>query len=151
MITAGQIYRSCDESGRHPIRVVRYRLGEARAQIVNAQTGKRFRSILVTYLHASPTTRAGEPRRSGYVLEGPPDRWAWCFSHGLQHRFAADQDPWCTATWVWLDGVTEAAALTTKAQVYSDARFLHELPDYQQLAIINGDVPGSTTPEEPTQ
>jgi hypothetical protein len=69
-IQPGQIYRSADprDSGQR-IRITAYTPGHARAHIVDAVTGKRFRQILVTALHASPTTRAGQPRRTGYVLE----------------------------------------------------------------------------------
>lgn len=62
--------------------------------------------------------------------------WAWCFSHGRIHRFTPDQDPWCTATWTWLDGATEADALTYKTATYGDSQFLHQLPAEQQLQLI---------------
>lgn len=65
-----------------------------------------------------------------------PMRYAWCWSHGALHKFPAGQDPWCTATWVWLDGTVEEDALTDKQARYGDARFLHQLPADQQLAII---------------
>ncbi len=73
------------------------------------------------------------------------ERWAWCFSHGAVHYFGADQGPWCTATWVWLNGATEAEALADKGARFGDARFLDQLPNEQQLAIINGDVAGRKT------
>ena len=78
--------------------------------------------------------------RTAHVLEQSRDRFAWCFSHGHHHRFAMGEEPWCTATWVWLEGSTEPEALTMKEQVYAEARFLDELPDYQQLGIINGQI-----------
>lgn len=64
-----------------------------------------------------------------------PVRFAWCFSHGVMHRFDP-ADPWCTATWVWLASRDEADALADKAARYGDAQFLHHLPADQQLAII---------------
>ncbi|MFJ4808528.1 hypothetical protein [Streptomyces longwoodensis] len=68
-IQPGQIYRHCDPRESIRIRIVSYRHGDARAHVVDAVTGKRYRQILVTYLHASATTRDGRPRRSGYALE----------------------------------------------------------------------------------
>ena len=147
MITAGQIYTRHEptENVTYRIRIEQYQQGAARARVVDAVTGKRPREILAANLHESATTRSGQPRRTGYILEGPPDRFAWCFSHGRLHRFAADAGPWCTATWVWLDGSSEAEALTAKIERFGDTRFLNDLPDRQQLAIINGDVPGQKT------
>ena len=73
MIEPEQVYRSCDPRDDPPIRIriESYRPGDARAHIVDAATGKRFRQILVTQLHDSPTTRDGQPRRTGYALEKP--------------------------------------------------------------------------------
>lgn len=71
MIQPGQIYRHCDPREQIRIRITAYTPGDARAHVVDAVTGKRFRQILVTALHASPTTRDGKPRRSGYALEDP--------------------------------------------------------------------------------
>lgn len=68
-IQPGQIYRSCDPRGGPRIRIVRYTHGGNRAHVVDAATGKRFRQILITALHDSTTTRDGQPRRTGYVLE----------------------------------------------------------------------------------
>lgn len=69
-IRPGQVYRACDprDDGRH-IRILSYETWDARAQVVDAVTGKRQRQILVDYLHASPTTATGQPRRTGYALE----------------------------------------------------------------------------------
>ena len=71
-IRAGQVYRACDprDNGRR-IRILSYSPGADRAQIVDAVTGKRQRQIYVDYLHDSPTTRDGQPRRTGYALEQP--------------------------------------------------------------------------------
>ncbi|MEU1373017.1 hypothetical protein ABZ442_05045 [Streptomyces triculaminicus] len=72
-IRAGQIYRSCDprDDGRG-VRIVRYAPGDARALVVDADTGKRTRPLLVAQLHASATTTSGTPRRTGYALEARP-------------------------------------------------------------------------------
>ncbi|MFF7130357.1 hypothetical protein [Streptomyces sp. NPDC008240] len=70
-IQPGQTYRSLDPRGGPRIRIESYRPGDLRAHIVDAATGKRFRQILVTALHDSPTTRDGQPRRAGYALEQP--------------------------------------------------------------------------------
>lgn len=71
MIQPGQTYRSLDPRESIRIRIVSYRPGDARAQVVDAVTGKRQRQILVTCLHDSPLTRDGQPRRTGYALEQP--------------------------------------------------------------------------------
>ncbi|MGW7087576.1 hypothetical protein ACWGH2_29325 [Streptomyces sp. NPDC054871] len=68
-IRPGQIYRSCDPRGGPHIRIEQYTPGSNRAHVVDADTGKRYRQILVTALHDSPNTRDGQPRRTGYVLE----------------------------------------------------------------------------------
>jgi len=66
-----------------------------------------------------------------------PDRYAWCFSHGFMHTFDPEM-PWCTATWVWLDGDFKDQAASDKQQRYGDAKFLHELPDTEaQLAVMD--------------
>lgn len=70
-IRPGQTYRSADPRETIRIRVDSYTPGENRAYVVDAFTGKRPRWILANTLHASPTTQAGKPRRSGYVLEQP--------------------------------------------------------------------------------
>lgn len=67
-IQPGQIYRSLDPRGRPAIRITGYTSGHARAHVVDAVTGKRFRQILVTALHASDRTKTGAPRRTGYAL-----------------------------------------------------------------------------------
>ncbi|WP_405699091.1 hypothetical protein OG209_05220 [Streptomyces sp. NBC_01383] len=73
MIQPEQTYRSADprDTHREPIRITAYTPGHARAHIVDARSGKKFRQILVSSLHATATTRDGKPRRTGYVLEGP--------------------------------------------------------------------------------
>lgn len=70
-IQPGQIYRSCDPRGGFSIRIAAYTPDSNRVDVVDALTGKYPRSILATALHASPTTRDGKPRRTGYALEQP--------------------------------------------------------------------------------
>ncbi|MEU5426895.1 hypothetical protein AB0H73_15000 [Streptomyces olivoreticuli] len=69
-IKAGQIYRCCAPRGGPRIRIESYTPGAARAQVVDAETSKRPREVLVSHLHASPVTDTGRRRRAGYVLEG---------------------------------------------------------------------------------
>ena len=71
MIHTGQIYRSADPRDSIRIRIVRYEPGWTRAGVVDAASGKRPRRMLVTALHATATTKTGQPRRTGYVLEQP--------------------------------------------------------------------------------
>lgn len=71
MIKPGQTYRSADPRDSIRIRITDYTPGHARAHVVDAFTGKRPRQMLVTALHQTPTTRDGQPRRTGYVLEQP--------------------------------------------------------------------------------
>ncbi|MFD7413498.1 hypothetical protein [Kitasatospora purpeofusca] len=68
MITPGQVYRDCDPRSSVTIRIESYRPGDARAHVVDAVTGKRFRQILAHTLHDSATTKTGKPRRTGYAL-----------------------------------------------------------------------------------
>jgi hypothetical protein len=77
-IKVGQVYESCDPrdalaagvSGADlpRIRIVDYTPGMNRADVVDATTGQRPRSILVSSLHASGITSQGLPRRTGYRL-----------------------------------------------------------------------------------
>lgn len=69
MIEPGQVYRSCDPRGGASIRISSWRPGDARAYVIDAVTSKRYRQILVSQLHDSPTTKTGRPRRTGYALE----------------------------------------------------------------------------------
>jgi hypothetical protein len=67
-IEAGQVYRSATPGESHKrIRVVRVWANDA--TVVNAATDKRQRTILAGSLHADRFTQAGQPRRTGYVLE----------------------------------------------------------------------------------
>lgn len=68
-IQPGQTYRSADPRETIRILIESYTPGDARAHIVDATDGKRPRQILVKNLHTSATTKAGQPRRSGYILE----------------------------------------------------------------------------------
>ena len=71
MIQPGQTYRHCNPRESIRIRITTYRPGDARAHVVDAVTGKRFRQILVTHLHDSDRTKTGARRRTGYALEQP--------------------------------------------------------------------------------
>ncbi|MFE9850329.1 hypothetical protein ACFYPN_16165 [Streptomyces sp. NPDC005576] len=62
--------------------------------------------------------------------------YAWCFSHGVMHRFFAHDTPWCTATWIAFTATNEAEALASKRAAYGDAQFLHELPVKEQIEVI---------------
>lgn len=62
--------------------------------------------------------------------------FAWCFSHGRLHRFAGQ--PWCTAAWIGVTGVTEADAMDAKRAAWGDARFLDDIESLdEQIAILN--------------
>ncbi len=76
MIAKGQIYASCDPREDRPIRIriESYQPGDVRAHVVDADTGKRSRRLLVDRLHETATTKAGQPRRTGYVREAPDAR-----------------------------------------------------------------------------
>ncbi|MFV2172298.1 hypothetical protein ACFHW2_12060 [Actinomadura sp. LOL_016] len=67
-VRAGQVYESCDPRGGPTIRITAYTPGANRADVVDAADGKRPRAVLVRSLHASRTTKHGEPRRTGYRL-----------------------------------------------------------------------------------
>jgi hypothetical protein len=69
VIEPGQVYRSCDPRGGPLVRVVT--VNPNSVNVVDAQDGKRPRRILLAYLHDSPTTKTGQPRRTGYALEQP--------------------------------------------------------------------------------
>lgn len=71
MIQPGQTYRSLDPRGGPRIRIVASTPGSNRVTVVDANTGKRPRSVFATALHASPITKTGQPRRTGYALEQP--------------------------------------------------------------------------------
>jgi hypothetical protein len=67
-IRPGQIYESCDPRGGPRIRITSYRPGDARAQVVDAIDGKRFRQILAAALHETGETSTRQIRRTGYRL-----------------------------------------------------------------------------------
>jgi hypothetical protein len=62
--------------------------------------------------------------------------YAWCFSHGQLHTFAADESPWCTATWVPFTAATKEQALEAKRAAYGEAQFLDALTLEQQVEVI---------------
>ncbi|MGW5711566.1 hypothetical protein [Streptomyces olivaceus] len=63
-------------------------------------------------------------------------RFAWCFDHGIMHRFHIGDEPWCTARWVAFTAATAEEAQAAKAEVYGDAHFLDQLPAEKQLEVI---------------
>ncbi|WP_225811297.1 hypothetical protein [Streptomyces spinosus] len=86
MIQPGQIYRSLDPrdelygEGPRRIKVVGKPMtipgvwGFGKVQIATLRedgTETRRRRISIDQLHDSPTTRDGQPRRTGYALEQP--------------------------------------------------------------------------------
>lgn len=70
-IKAGRVFVACDPRDRIRIRVEEYKLGDIRALVADAATGRRRRLMLISALHASAITNAGVPRRSGYAPETP--------------------------------------------------------------------------------
>lgn len=78
------VYESCDPRDAAAARVLgfdppripitSYTPGHNRAEVVEAGTGRRPRSILLSSLHESSTTQAGLPRRTGYrLVQEAPD------------------------------------------------------------------------------
>ncbi|MEU1284943.1 hypothetical protein [Kitasatospora sp. NPDC005856] len=76
-IRPGQIYRCLDPRGGPTIRIVgepistlgHYSFGKVDVETVRRDgTGHRRRALEATQLHDSPTTKNGQPRRTGYVL-----------------------------------------------------------------------------------
>jgi hypothetical protein len=68
-IAPGQTYRTADPRGGPRIRVEHYTPGAIRAWVIDADTHKRGRWVLVSSLHQTPVARTGRARRTGYVLE----------------------------------------------------------------------------------
>lgn len=71
-VQLGQTYRAANplDEGRR-ILVASRPEGHDFAWVCDAVTRLRPRTISLRSLHASPTTKAGQPRRTGYVLEQP--------------------------------------------------------------------------------
>lgn len=67
-IRPGQVYTDCDPRGGATIRITAHTPNSNRADVVDATTGKRPRTVLATRLHASGITNAGNLRLSGYRL-----------------------------------------------------------------------------------
>jgi hypothetical protein len=71
-IEAGQTYQQCDP---RVVRVTRLRIERVdgdHAEVRYLDTDRRgviFGKIRLSQLHASPTTHAGQSRRTGYALE----------------------------------------------------------------------------------
>ena len=89
-IRAGQIYQAVKPNAADPYCVLRrirvvtnpsrfhgvYGYGKVEVETLRPDgTGVRRRRIELTQLHQSATTRAGEPRRNGYVLYNQPAEW----------------------------------------------------------------------------
>ncbi|WP_327413836.1 hypothetical protein [Streptomyces sp. NBC_01233] len=68
-IWPGRTFVSCHpvDLGDVRLRVVSYTEGDARAVVVDANTGKRRREILTVSLHPTARTRTGKPRLTGYA------------------------------------------------------------------------------------
>ncbi|MFG2022280.1 hypothetical protein [Streptomyces sp. NPDC048825] len=68
-IQPGRVFVACNPRDSIRIRIEQYKPGDMRALVADAATGGRRRLMLVSGLHASPTTNAGVRRRSGYAPE----------------------------------------------------------------------------------
>ncbi|MEW2081060.1 hypothetical protein [Streptomyces sp. NPDC005283] len=68
-IQPGRVFVACNPRDSIRIRIEHYKPGDIRALVTDAATGGRRRLMLVTGLHASPTTNAGARRKSGYAPE----------------------------------------------------------------------------------
>ncbi|MFE7462330.1 hypothetical protein ACWFMI_24920 [Nocardiopsis terrae] len=66
-IRPGQVWKSAHPMEVTTVRVVSMEVG--RVSVVDAHDGKRPRQIWAHQFHASPSTRAGRPRLSGYILK----------------------------------------------------------------------------------
>ncbi len=68
--------------------------------------------------------------------------YAWCFSHGRMHTFRPSAEypngAWCTAHWVHLGpaAVSEETAEKVKQDHFGHARFMHELHQEAQVAVM---------------
>ena len=68
-VLPGQVYVSCDPRDYGNVKVRVTEVGGQRAQVVDAETGKRPRSILLASFHAEATNpRTGRARKTGYRL-----------------------------------------------------------------------------------
>ncbi|QVJ00389.1 hypothetical protein KGD82_16650 [Nocardiopsis eucommiae] len=71
-IRPGQVWTSAAPRDSITVRVVSVQAG--RVSVVDAYDSKRPRSIWAREFHASPLTRTGDKRKSGYILVSPaPD------------------------------------------------------------------------------
>ncbi|MEU5976325.1 hypothetical protein [Streptomyces sp. NPDC047315] len=71
MITPGDTYRSANSRETTRIRVEKYTPGRSHAFVVTLTPDGRAvrrRALEVRQLHDTPLTRAGQPRRTGYIL-----------------------------------------------------------------------------------
>lgn len=60
----------------------------------------------------------------------------WCFDHGSWHTTKLDEQCWCTAAWVTIEGDTQEEADANRNRMYGSARFLHELPPLLQVKVV---------------
>lgn len=67
-VRPGQVYESCRPQGGIHTRIRIVSVGGNRADVVDAGTGRRPRSVLITALHPSGETSTGRPRRWDYRL-----------------------------------------------------------------------------------
>lgn len=70
-VKPGQIYRWCDSRETDISRVRIDVVDDPNFARVTYLDSGRCGEVLLTALHDSPTTRTGQPRRTGYALEGP--------------------------------------------------------------------------------
>lgn len=74
MIEPGQTYQQCDPRVVYPTRIRIDTIHDDHAATTYLDTsrpGVIHGRILLAQLHDSPTTKAGNPRRTGYALETP--------------------------------------------------------------------------------
>lgn len=66
----------------------------------------------------------------------PKPTYAWCFDHGVLHKFDPDAAPWCTANWVGFNARSEKEALEAKVMAYGDVLFFDDLPYDKKLEVL---------------
>ena len=73
-IQPGQIYRSC-KPGHEDFRIRITSVGAERVSAISIDGGwLLLNPPLIRQLHATATTKTGQPRRTGYVLDTPETR-----------------------------------------------------------------------------
>ena len=73
-IEPGQVYLACSGSIRGPrrVQVVAHDPATHTVTVINHTTHRGEQDFPASYFHATPTTKAGKPRRTGYALEAQP-------------------------------------------------------------------------------